>query len=830
MHSIEITSEMAPNCYVHVTLLQPHKHENNLPIRLYGVIPLMVENPETHIEPQLEMPDELTPESRFKIKVTEKEGKPMTYTIAIVDDGLLDLTRFRTPDAHPVFFAREALGVKTWDLYDYVIGAYGGSLESLLSIGGDEGMNGKGKDKINRFKPMVRFLGPFELEKKGENEHYIDMPNYIGSVRTMIIAGQDGAYGSAEKTTPVKTPLMVLATLPRVLGPEEKVKLPVTVFAMEDNIKDVIVTIKANSLFKAGYTETKTIYFDKPGDEVINFDLEVASKIGKGEVTVVVSSGKEKARYDIELEVRNPNPEITKFKDGVIEKGKSVTLDYTLFGVEGTNEVSVELSTIPPIDFKRRLKYLIGYPHGCIEQTTSQAFPQLYLADVMEVDERVKERTTDNVKSALRKLNSFQYSDGGFSYWPGGTRSSDWGTSYAGHFMLEAKAKGYTLPIGMKESWIRYQKRTAKSYKPIVTTDSRGAHVNHRYDFAQAYRLYTLALAGNAEIGAMNRLKEDNNLGITGKWRLAAAYHLAGQPEVANSMVEGNDVYVPTQGNDSYTYGSADRDKAMILEAMSIMGKKTEALTIMKQISKALSDKRWMSTQTTAYCLLAMVKYAGEDATSKVMKFSYDMNGTTDKMTCTSPLKQVDVKLSKGNSGYITINNLGEGILFARLVIAGVPAHGEETSEQSGLRMNIQYQDMAGNLIDVSKMDQGTDFMAKVTITNTNEKEYLKDLALTQIFPSGWEIHNTRMDGVESVHKVSTPEYQDIRDDRVYTYFSLSRYSSYNDYHTKTFVVLLNAAYLGNYYLPAVLSESMYDNRLNAREKGQWISVVKPGE
>ena len=200
-------------------------------------------------------------------------------------------------------------------------------------------------------------------------------------------------------------------------------------------------------------------------------------------------------------------------------------------------------------------------------------------------------------------------------------------------------------------------------------------------------------------------------------------------------------------------------------------------------------------------------------------------------MTSTLPLKQIDVKLAKGDSGFVKINNLGDGILFARLMIAGVPPQGEEVSSQSGLKMIVSYTDMEGGFIDVSKIEQGTDFMAKVSITNTNEKDMLKDLALTQIFPSGWEIHNTRMDEVKSVHEMSVPEYQDIRDDRVYTYFDLSRYSSIASAgNTKTFVVILNAAYLGDYYLPAVLTESMYDNRVNATEKGQWTSVVMPGE
>ncbi len=376
--------------------------------------------------------------------------------------------------------------------------------------------------------------------------------------------------------------------------------------------------------------------------------------------------------------------------------------------------------------------------------------------------------------------------------------------------MLEAAAKGYTLPIGMKSSWIKYQQRAAKTYRPYVTTDARGSHINHRYDFAQAYRLYTLALAGSPEIGAMNRLKADNNLNLTGKWRLAAAYHLAGQSEVAQSIIQGNDVYIATSGMDSYTYGSADRDNAMILEAMSIMGKRTEALTIMKHISGSLSDGRWMSTQTTAYCLLAMVKYMGEEGTSKNMKFKYNINGKVDQLTTTSPLKQIDIDVSNGQSGNITVDNLGDGIMFARLVMAGVPLQGEETAGQSGLRMDVVYTDMEGNALDVTKLEQGTDFLAAVTIANTNEKQSLQDLALTQIFPSGWEIHNSRMDEVESLHTQSTPDYLDIRDDRVYTYFGLSRYSNYsNSNHKKTFVVQLNAAYLGR-----LLPSSCF-NRIN---------------
>jgi len=837
LHTVKITPEMAPNAYVNVTLVQPHAHENNLPIRMYGVMPIKVEDPDTKLEPVIQMPDELGPETDVKISIREKEGKPMTYVVAMVDEGLLDLTRFKTPKPHANFYAREALGVKTWDMYDEVIGAYGGEIERILSIGGDEGMNNSDKEKVNRFKPMVKFIGPFVLKSGGENEHVISIPNYVGSVRTMVIAAEDERYGSADKTTPVKKPLMVLATLPRVLGPGEKVKLPVTVFAMDKKVQKVKVRVKANGMFKSDYVKEKMITFKQPDDQVVTFDLEVLEKIGKGTVHVEVSGAGEKASYDIELAVRNPNPPMTKYIDAVVYGGKNWQTGYQLFGVEGTNSATLELSNMPPVDFERRLKYLLDYPHGCVEQTTSRAFPQLYLKDVMDAgtDQRAFERASDNVKAALDRLRLFQNSEGGFGFWPGAIRSSDWGSTYVGHFIIEAEAKGFVIPSGMKDKWTSYQKRAAKSYNPYTLTNYRGPHWRRYLDMAQAYRLYTLAMVGAPEMGAMNRLKAENDLDDTGLWRLATAYYLAGQKQIAEDMVSGLSTYVGTNGNytNSYTYGSVDRDQAMILESMSIMGKKNEALTLSKKISNSLTDQRWMSTQTTAYCLMAMVKFAGENGISKEMKFAFNINNKQkDQMMSILPLKMIEIENYNpiSDSGRIELENRGKGLMYARVVITGTPTKGEEVAAENNLKIQVKYTNMSGEEIDVSRLEQGMDFMAEVTITNPNAHEYVNDLALTQIFPSGWEIHNTRMDEGPNVHEADVPEYQDIRDDRVYTYFSLSRFSSYNNHHSKTFRILLNAAYLGEYYLPAVKAESMYDNRINANEAGQWVKVVKPGE
>ena len=186
---LDVTKDMQPNAYVYITLLQPHGiTKNDLPIRLYGVVPFTVTSPESHLTPVIQSPAELKPDASYTVSVSEKNGKEMAYTLAIVDEGLLDLTRFRTPEPWKAFNAREALGVNTWDLYNYVVGAYGGRIEQLFSIGGDDALNKGPKAIVNRFKPVVRFDGPFLLKKGKTARHTYQMPNYNGRVKIMVVA------------------------------------------------------------------------------------------------------------------------------------------------------------------------------------------------------------------------------------------------------------------------------------------------------------------------------------------------------------------------------------------------------------------------------------------------------------------------------------------------------------------------------------------------------------------------------------------------------------------------------------------------------------------
>nr|WP_228519120.1 MG2 domain-containing protein [Flavobacterium sp. LC2016-12] len=808
---VPITSAMAPNVYFNITLLQPHAStKNDSPIRMYGIVPIEVVDKNTILAPTLSMPDVLKPEQTFTVKVGEKTGKEMTYTIAVVDEGLLDLTRFKTPNAWDSFYVREALGVKTWDIYDDVIGAYGGKINQIFSIGGDQDLGGGKAKKANRFKPVVLYYGPFKLEKGQTKSHQLKLPKYIGSVRTMVVAGDanTSAYGSVEKATPVKSPLMVLASLPRKISPSEKVTIPVTVFATENNIKNVSIQIKTSNGLKVMGSATQSLTFASPDEKMAYFNLVVGSTTGIAKVQVVATSGKEKSVYDVEIDMTNPNPVTNTFTDVILPPNSTKTISWKTFGVSGSNKARLEVSSMPTMNLNGRLQYLIQYPHGCVEQTTSSVFPQLYLNDVVDLDATRKGIIQKNITAGITRLGSFQLSNGGVAYWQGNTIADDWGTSYAGHFLIEAEKKGYVLPINFKSKWISYQQREAKQWR---------FEAKYGNDLAQAYRLYTLALAGNADLSSMNRLRETKGISNESKLRLAAAYVLAGQKSAGLNLFLHSKIEDESSNYNYYYYGSSERNRAMALETMLLLGQKQKAFDMASKLAKQMSNNQWMSTQTTAYCLYAMSKFAVSNG-PKGINIQFSKNGKGETINTQKTIADRSLVAQTGANS-ITLKNIKNNTVYVRVLNTGILPIGQEKAIASDVSASIVFKNRKGSVINVSKISQGTEFIAEVTIRN-QRNEHVENVALSQILPSGFEIVNTRFtDYGDATNNIA--DCIDIRDDRTNFYFGMKAGE------TKVFRILLNASYLGNYYLPGLQCEAMYDNTFLARTKGFWVEVVK---
>ena len=806
--NIPVTGEMAPNVYASIALIQPHGNAaNDAPVRLYGIANINVEDASSHLHPQIVIADEVRPEAELSFSVKERDGRPMSYVVALVDEGLLSLTGFSTPDAWKSFYAKQSLRVRTWDSYDKIIGAYGGQIEKLFAIGGsDEGSGVIKPQQANRFTPVVSYLGPFELGKGRTAQHKVNVPQYIGKLRAMVVATDGRAQGSSEKDVTVSKPLMTQVTLPRTLSTGENLSVPVSVITLKDGVGSISVSAAASGSLSLSGASSQSIRSDKAGSQLAYFDVKVGDKAGVSSFTATAKSSSDKSTGTVEIDVVNPNPQETRTTVFSLAAGETKNIDAELFGIDGSNSLSVEFSSIPPVNLGKRLRYLIEYPYGCVEQTISAAFPQLYLGSIQDCSESELRASEFNVSAAINRLSNFLRSDGSLSYWPGTySTASTFGTVYALHFLQEASDKGYAVSAEMKAGLIKY----------ITANIVNSKSVN---SFTRAYGLYALAAAGKPQRSAMNNLRDEvKKLQNSSIWLLAAAYAIDGKKSVAESLTSGLP-YADDDRKEYAAFGSEDRNLAIALKSSLLLGKKTEAMELAIKLAGFLNDsKRYMSTQSTAWSLYAMSGYAaslqgsGVRASLKAGSESYSVESGKCLMT-----KTVCSGADKGRMA-LKIENRGKDAIHVVVAASGIAAAGQEVAKASGLKMQVAYRSADGGAIQVDTLSAGRNFKAVVTVTNTGSSA-IGNIALSHKFPSGWEIQNDRI-YLDNYSYPAGIDYQDFRDDRVDSFFSLAAGRSV------TVTVNLTAAYRGRFYLPAVSCEAMYDDTVSALVPGRWIEV-----
>ena len=779
-YRLPITTEMAPNFYVHATLLQPHSQTvNDLPIRMYGVEGAEVIDRNTILHPVIDAPAETLPQQEFTIKVREADGKPMSYTLAIVDEGLLDITAFKTPQPWAAMNQREALGVKTWDMYDDVIGAYGGKFSSILSIGGDEALRrAAGKEK--RFNPVVKFMGPFTL-KSGTQSHKITLPMYVGSVRVMVVAAKDGSYGSADKSVTVRSPLMLLATAPRQLSCGDRVKLPINLFAMEEGVKDVKVTVTTEGPISIVGGASKKVTFNKPSEKLVNFDLQCdAAKSGQAKITIVAEGGGQRATETINIDVQNPLPDIITSQNYMLAGGKTLCFDISKY-----SDAELTIATMPTIDFSGAFSFVENYSHYCTEQLSARAMYMLYARKFLGADEA--KRAEKALPELLKSIASRQLSSGGFAYWPGNSTAHEWATSMAGEVMIEARRQGFVVATQTIDRWKEYQNSSARSYRHATTNAA---------DLIQAYRLYTLVLAGEQPTAAMNKLRESKSLSQQAALRLAAAYTLNGRTDVASKLVDKVATISAIDG--SYeTFWSPLRDKAMALESYILVGDKSRALSLAQEVAAAFSATA-CTTQEVAFVSSAMSRLSDIINTSSAEVAITDANGKRIIVSNLRGVKNLDLAAGKKS---VVVENLGTEDLSLALMMRRTPSQ-DETIQPSanGVELSVRYTDLQGKQIGVESLKQGDEFLAHIEVKKMVDGS--KSMALTYSVPSGWEIWNERLMGGKLSDDAS---YTDIRDERISWYFSIDSGT------TKRFTVKLRAAYAGTFILPPTVCEDMYN-------------------
>ncbi|MGX2983531.1 alpha-2-macroglobulin family protein [Helicobacter sp. 23-1045] len=807
--SVPIDDKNAPNLYASVFLLQDYgSADNDRALRLYGVVPLNITKESAKIALNIKTKDEILPNSKLNIEISNEQNKQVTYTLAIVDEGLLNLTNFKTPSPYNYFYAKTKYNIRNFDTFDYIIGKIEGAVRNAYSIGGDEelGAAGKGRNDENaeRFKPVVHFIKPTKSDKNGNAKISVDVPSYIGALRVMLVAVDNNSYGSAQKEVRVSAPVVMLPTIPRSLKIGDNFQMPIEVMQIKDNVDSANLAIKSDGIVEFDKSLQEVRFKDGKKSQTIFFNGRVKEKLGVENIAIQLNSDNFIMRDSTQIDIKAPNPYTQISKNWVLKGGESALIEAPKAFVENSNSGKITLSSKPLLSIDHRLKWLIRYPYGCIEQTTSSVFPQLFITKLASENFAQKQQIVDNINAGIARIQSFQTNDGGFSYWQGGNQSDEWGSSYATHFLIMAKMNGYKVSDSVLKKAINYLKN----------------HIDSR----DIYPLYLLSLSDNHQLGAMNEIYENHlrNLSITNRWLLAASYAMAGFDDIALKISNGLSL-TPNESQDYYSrsYGSNLRNKAIILQAHKIVTGNIDA-DLYDEIKSELEGNEWLSTQTSAYALLvlASIKDEAQKGDMGEIKGEITLNNKTQKFELAKD--RVEFALNSGSAKVKSPN-----ALFVNYSWEGITADSSNDNIAKKMQLAREFVvfDESGNerVIDAREIQSGDTFYIKILLVPHGRNRIdMDNIALSQNLPSGWEIENTRLNNDALPQAVVSANngisYTDIRDDKIMWFFDVGE--------SQMVYVKINAVTPGVYTLPAAYAEAMYDGSYKASTDSFKVRVV----
>lgn len=810
---IDVDENLFPNGYVTVALFQSYENSNNdRPIRLYGAVPIVVKDESKKLNIKLDTPVVLKPNEKFKVNV--EADKKMEYTISVVDEGLLQITNYKAPNPYDYFYQKEGLQLSAYDNYSEIIGRTFGDIHQVLTAGGDgylmaearmnKSANSFGFEQSERFEPLAIFKGVLTTDDEGRGSVDLELPNYTGAVRVMVTGASGESYGMAQERVEVKAPIVTNFSMPRVLKVGDEFQVPVKIFATEENIGKIDVEFEF-----LGKRYTQSVELKNGESKDIFFDVKVGDEIGNREAKLRVNSSNYSNEEIVKIDIASNNPYTYINKVEYVEKEK--TFKFPEESIVGSANGKVVISSTPILAINNRLKELIRYPYGCVEQTVSTIFPQLFIDTLSNSKDISKEQSVKNVNAGIAKLSSFQLEDGSFSYWAGNSDGDLWATNYVGHFMVMAKERGYYVPDSLYNSWLKFS---------IEKSKDSSYNLNYK-----TYLLYILALGQEAQISEMNYIYDNNlkDLDEISKWYLTSAYALIGEKEIAKEIADKLSTEIKDKTFDYYTdnYGSKLRDKAVVLNSYYTIYNKVDK-KLYEDIVSTLQSQNWLSTQSIGYSLMSIAQVVenskGEKVVGKLIVDGKEIN--FDEKDGVWEYSEENMKEVKVIGDKLYVNQYWEGI----------PINYTQSDESKNIKIERKFYGDNGEEIDVKSLIKGSSFYMELKVLpadDVNGYFYQDNIALTQIIPSGWEIENSRLLKINPpqwvVEKTSNNnlEYEDIRDDRVNFFFDFNNYNKQG----QSFFIKLNAVTKGKYNLSGAKAEGMYNNEYRAYLNGFSVEV-----
>lgn len=812
---LNIEEDWFPNFYLNVSIVQNYGQSNNdRPLRMYTIEQIKVKERIKILEPIIKVDNKVQPNEIFEINVSEKNGQPMEYTLAVVDRGLQNITGYMLPDPLAHFSRPYSLMIKTWDIFNELIYFMNPSFAGVFSIGGDGLLNKLDESAdFNRFEPVVYHLGPFQLSKNSSQVHKITLPNYIGQLNVAVVAVSDNTFGSTGKNVKVSSPLMVQTQMPRALNVSDQVELPITLFKDESSISSSNVKISFDKGALITSDAELNIDLTNTNQATNIFSFIVGEKPGKTDIRLDAKAKSFNAFEETSIFINYPNGYEERVTYEELPAMQELDIDVDAFGYEVTKYCNIAISGIIMPAFTKYYESLIRYPHGCLEQTTSKAFGLLFIEDLVKLSPKQRLASKDYLGAALSKLYSHQKADGSFKYWSSGYYH-EWADLYAGQFLLEAKEKGLKINSSALNNWLQFTENKANRWR--IKEVNNGTL--RQEEMLQAYRLYLLAKASKPAKSAMNRFKNRNIEGQFVQTLLGGAYVFAGMEKIGKDLIFKGIQSTPSEYN-YYTFGSKVRNQALALTILSQIERTDKIDRFYQNWVLEMNSKNYLSTQEKGFAMLASYYYLKDkneklnvkkeiEVTSKKYNEQVVLGSSEVKNYFFEPINLTD---------NMNIKNKAEGKVYIVKTERAISKDLYPQAQSNNLSMNVSYTDITGNSIDLNNMSQGEEIIISVKVKNTDISDF-NSMALSLRMPSGWELINPRILKTTELPQ-SSNLHQDYRDDKVFTYFRL------NSNKEKLFKFRAKANLKGNYYLPAVRCEDMYLTNVIASSRPSRVTI-----
>jgi alpha-2-macroglobulin len=856
----------APNVYVSAFLVKdPHAESRDafLPDRAFGVQSARVAPIEFTQTVKLEAPKEIRSGSPLQVKLDLGPTQAGTFAVvSVVDEGILSLTSFRTPDPLAQLFAKRALGIETYETIGWTMLHQPAGASTRTGGGDDEdeesGGGGLDGGRVQPVKPIALFSGVFLVGADGKLTIPFSVPTYRGQLRVMAITAGPSKIGRAEAQVTVRDPLVIQVTFPRFVTQHDVLEIPVFLTNMSGGPLDVSLQLDSSMIAIAGLVQpaqapapltfigknTGTLKLPDGRADTVVFQAKATMPVGGAKLRVVAKGTGKAGTFEVSDEVDVPflpaGP-----KDRVVQKLKVGAGKLDLAAqpalenwVPTSEKTTFWLTSNPYGESFEHLRYLIRYPYGCVEQTASSTRPLLYVASIVEqLDPELAElKIEDMVLSGINRILSMETPSGGFGYWPGANDPVDWGTAYATHMLLDAKKLGYAVPEDRLQGVLAWIANRTAELESRTRTRSKW---NYHEDQAEAYLHYVLALAGKGKKARILKLVESVPANAKAEqaedlYMLKAALYLAGDRRFAADLKTVDASPITADRTNSWSFYSDRRRRALMLSMFhDLFGNDPAGEPLAERVAEGLTGQRstYYTTQELVWGVTGLGKWvnglrAKGTAGGTLMADGAVIQPRKTKLR-TSDMAWSLARASEYKTLTLDVPASASG-MFLVITSEGVRPGATYKTGGNGLAVKRTYRSLDGRELDLRKgeVKLGEVVFVELELRNTTGAT-IQNIALVDRLAAGFEVENPRLGRGLQVDWIEEdtqwqPSFLNMRDDRLEVFGHLAAGDA------RTVVYTIRAVTSGTYATPPVEAEAMYDPSIWARARGDTAVVGGP--